>query len=158
MLLQFLEPEETSAGFPQLPAAAPAWAKLQPTGSQRTASMSLFLTLTKRKPRHVARAVSDRKGSALPICVDVTNGDSVEEAFAAIEAWRKPPDVLVNSAGIMRIASLAACSLADFRTVMDVNVTGTFLCAQRTALATDHRCGKHGRSILSGQTVVVCVG
>lgn len=91
------------------------------------------LDIDEKKAEAVARAVSDRKGSALPICVDVTNSDSVEEAFAAIEAWRKPPDVVVNSAGIMRIASLVACALADFRSVMDVNVTGTFLCAQRAA-------------------------
>lgn len=81
----------------------------------------------------VARAVTDRNGSALPICVDVTKSESVEDAFAAIEAWRKAPDVLVNSAGIISIASVVDCALDDFKAVMDVNVTGTFLCAQRAA-------------------------
>jgi NAD(P)-dependent dehydrogenase (short-subunit alcohol dehydrogenase family) len=92
-----------------------------------------ILDIDKTRAETVARTVTDRNGSALPVCVDVTNSDSVEDAFAAIEAWRKSPDVLVNSAGIMTVASVIDCALTDFRTVMDVNVTGTFLCAQRAA-------------------------
>ena len=92
-----------------------------------------ILDIDKKKAETVADRVTGQNGSALPIYVDVTNGDSVEAAFAAIEAWRKAADVLVNSAGILRIASVVDCTLTDFKTVMDVNVTGTFLCAQRAA-------------------------
>lgn len=92
-----------------------------------------ILDIDKAKAECVARSVTDRNGSALPVYIDVTNGDSVEIAFAAIESWWKAPDVLVNSAGIMKVASVVDCTAADFRTVMDVNVTGTFLCAQRAA-------------------------
>lgn len=93
----------------------------------------VILDIDRNRAEAVTRGVIDRNGSALPLCVDVTSRDSVEEAFAEIEAWRKAPDVLVNSAGIMTIASVIDCALTDFRTVMDVNVTGTFLCAQRAA-------------------------
>lgn len=65
--------------------------------------------------------------------MDVTSSESVENAFAAIEIWRKAPDVLINSAGIMKVASVADCTPEDFKTVMDINVTGVFLCAQRAA-------------------------
>lgn len=92
-----------------------------------------ILDIDEAKAEAVARTVMDRNGSAFPVRVDVTNSESIEDAFAAIEAWRKAPDVLVNSAGIMRVASVVGCTLADFRTVMDVNVTGAFLCAQRAA-------------------------
>jgi len=92
-----------------------------------------ILDIDMAKAENVARTVTDRNGSALPVCVDVTNSDSIENAFAAIEGWRKVPDVLVNSAGIMRVSSVVDCTLTDFRTVMDVNVTGAFLCAQRAA-------------------------
>jgi 3-oxoacyl-[acyl-carrier protein] reductase len=92
-----------------------------------------ILDIDRTRAEAIARTVIDRNGSALPICVDVTDRNSVEDAFTAIESWRKVPDVLVNSAGIMTIASVVDCALADFRAVMDVNVTGTFLCAQRAA-------------------------
>lgn len=85
------------------------------------------------KARAVAQRIVDRGGSALPVCVDVTDFESVEQAFSAIESWRKPVDVLINSAGIMKVASVLECSLEDFRDVMQVNVTGVFLCAQRAA-------------------------
>ena len=92
-----------------------------------------ILDIDKAKAETVASIVTDRNGSAFPVWVDVTNCGSIEDAFAAIEAWRKAPDVLVNSAGIMRVSSVVDCVLTDFRTVMDVNVTGAFLCAQRAA-------------------------
>jgi NAD(P)-dependent dehydrogenase (short-subunit alcohol dehydrogenase family) len=85
------------------------------------------------KARAVAQRIGDRGGSALPVCVDVTDFDSVEQAFATVESWRKPVDVLINSAGIMKVASVLECPLEDFRDVMQVNVTGVFLCAQRAA-------------------------
>src|SRR5579862_7162772 len=59
-----------------------------------------ILDIDKSKAETVAHAVCERHGSALPVCVDVTDSDSVERAFAAIESWRKAPDILVNSAGV----------------------------------------------------------
>jgi NAD(P)-dependent dehydrogenase (short-subunit alcohol dehydrogenase family) len=91
------------------------------------------LDIDKARAETVARTVTDRNGSAFPVWIDVTDSSSVEDAFAAIETWHKAPDVLVNSAGIMRVSSIVDCTLTDFRTVMDVNVTGAFLCAQRAA-------------------------
>ena len=92
-----------------------------------------ILDIDKARAETVARSVTDRNGSAFPVWIDVTDSSSVEDAFAAVEAWRKAPDVLVNSAGIMRVSSIVDCTLTDFRTVMDVNVTGAFLCAQRAS-------------------------
>ena len=92
-----------------------------------------ILDIDSMRAESVARSVTDFGGSTLAIQVDVTSSESVNSAFAAIHSWRKGPDVLVNSAGIINIAAVTECSLADFRNVMEVNVTGTFLCAQRAA-------------------------
>lgn len=81
----------------------------------------------------VAQNIVDRGGSALPVSLDVTNTESVNLAFTAIESWRKPPDVLVNCAGILRVVSVMDCPVVDFQRVMQVNVIGSFLCAQRAA-------------------------
>lgn len=85
------------------------------------------------KARAVAQRICDKGGSALPVHVDVTHFGSVERAFTTIESWRKPVDALINSAGIMKVASVLECRLDDFQTVMQINVTGVFLCAQRAA-------------------------
>lgn len=57
---------------------------------------------------------------------DVTDQRSVEAAAAEIG----PVDVLVNNAGQWRFAALEDVSVEDFRSVLDVNIVGPFLCAQ----------------------------
>ena len=83
------------------------------------------------KAEAVARELTTLGHDALSVQVDVREPQSVLAAFAAIENWRKPADVLVSSAGVLRVAALLDCDLSDFRLTMDVNVIGTFLCAQR---------------------------
>lgn len=86
-----------------------------------------------------ARAVSEklnaqRPSSAVAVSIDVSDPQSVDAAFGAIEQhWGTGTDVLVNSAGIMPVASVLECSYDMFRKAMDVNVGGTFLCSQRAA-------------------------
>jgi NAD(P)-dependent dehydrogenase (short-subunit alcohol dehydrogenase family) len=43
------------------------------------------------------------------------------------------PDVVVNNAGIVRFGALAELSMSDWQTVIDVNLTGTFVVAQAVA-------------------------
>lgn len=50
-----------------------------------------------------------------------------EEAFG-------PVDILVNNAGINRDAMLHKLTEADWDTVIDVNLKGTFLCMQQAAI------------------------
>lgn len=127
---------ETGTGRPRLAAITGGGSGIGEATAYRLAMDGYdvaVLDVDKARATTVARAVADRNGSALPVWVDVTDSGSVEDAFAAIEAWRKAPDILVNCAGIMRVSSVVDCAPADFRTVMDVNVTGVFLCAQRAA-------------------------
>ncbi|MEU2254844.1 glucose 1-dehydrogenase [Nocardia xishanensis] len=58
---------------------------------------------------------------------DVTSeADWTSAVTAAVETFGKL-DVLVNNAGILRFQSIADMSLADFSTIMNVNVTGAWL-------------------------------
>lgn len=74
--------------------------------------------------RRVAEAIG---GQAL--VADVRDEASVEAAFEEFGAV----DALVNNAGMVRFGQLADLSLEDWRLVIDVNLTGSFVAARAAA-------------------------
>jgi NAD(P)-dependent dehydrogenase (short-subunit alcohol dehydrogenase family) len=62
--------------------------------------------------------------------VDITDADVVESRLAALVAEVGPPAALVNNAGIVRMTRLEDIALDDWRAVLDVNLTGTFIVTQ----------------------------
>jgi gluconate 5-dehydrogenase len=64
---------------------------------------------------------------------DVTNGAVAERAVAQIEAEFAPLDILVNNAGIHQRAPLAEMTEAQWRAVIDTNLTSAFLVARAVA-------------------------
>jgi glucose 1-dehydrogenase len=62
--------------------------------------------------------------------VDVADKASVESGLGAAIEWLGGCDVLVNCAGITSSGDPLEMSEEDFDRVMDVNVKGSFLCAQ----------------------------
>lgn len=64
---------------------------------------------------------------------DVRDSESVDAAFARVEADLGPVEVLVANAGVTRDGLLMRMSDEDFDTVLDTNLTGTFRCARRAA-------------------------
>lgn len=91
------------------------------------------LDLDADRVKAVVDAIVASGGEALPLIVDVRNPESVNSAFDAIESWKKPADILVNSAGLISVLPLMDCQLDQWERVMSVNVSGSFLCAQRAA-------------------------
>lgn len=67
---------------------------------------------------------------AEPLVADVTDEASVE---AALEAFGAVPDAVINNAGIGRFAPLLDMAIADFRAVLDVNLTGAYIVARAAA-------------------------
>lgn len=65
---------------------------------------------------------------------DVTSEESVQKAFASAEAHaRHPIKGLVTCAGISGRCAAVDYPIEKFRRIMDINVTGTFLCATAAA-------------------------
>lgn len=75
-----------------------------------------------RAPTEPAVGVASFVGS-------VADEDTVESVLDQFGT----PDVLVNNAGIVRFGPLMDLAEADWRSVVDVNLTGTFLMARATA-------------------------
>ena len=77
-----------------------------------------------------AARVAETLPGAVPLVADVTDPVAVEAAFDALPG---PPDLVVNNAGIVRFGPLVDLTPAEWRDVVDVNLTGTFLVARAAA-------------------------
>ena len=64
------------------------------------------------------------------VTVDVTQPSAVEEAFASARDTLGPVDILINNAGQAQAAPFAKTDLALWQRMLDVNLTGVFLCTQ----------------------------
>lgn len=83
-----------------------------------------------------ARDTAAKIGAAAhPLCADVTDPSALDRAFDEFGAasGRPAPDAFVANAGIVRFGPLLDLSVDDWRAVVDVNLTGTFLAARAFA-------------------------
>uniref|UniRef100_A0ACD5ZG58 Uncharacterized protein n=1 Tax=Avena sativa TaxID=4498 RepID=A0ACD5ZG58_AVESA len=93
----------------------------------------------------VCREIEEYGGTAISFSADVSMEAEVESMMrAAIDTWGTL-DVLVNNAGITRDALLMRMKRAQWQEVVDVNLTGVYLCAQAAAAVMMKR--KKGRII-----------
>ena len=65
------------------------------------------------------------------VACDVTSGESVEAAFAAVEEQYGPVEVLVSNAGVTNDGLLLRMSEDDFTSVIDANLTAAYRVAKR---------------------------
>lgn len=74
--------------------------------------------------------VRQRGGTAVAIQGDVSKPEDCEKLFAETEQALGGVDVLFANAGIQRDAAFMDMTLDDWHKVLEVNLTGQFLCAQ----------------------------
>jgi len=67
---------------------------------------------------------------AIAIGADVSKPEEVSQMFEQVMAKWGRVDLLVNNAGITRDGLLLRMKLADWQAVIDLNLTGVFLCTQ----------------------------
>ena len=96
--------------------------------------------------REVVREIEQSGGQALAIAGDVTKRDSVESALAGAVEYFGSLNVIVNNAGAVVVADAEHTSDADWRLVLEANLTGTFL-VSRAALPILREAG--GGSIIN---------
>ncbi len=84
-------------------------------------------------PEHAERVVQEINAGgnqAMAIRADVSQEAQVEAMFEQVIAEWGSVDIVVNNAGLQRDAPLHQMSLKDWQFVIDVNLTGQFLCAR----------------------------
>ena len=78
----------------------------------------------------VAAEIREAGSDAVAIQADVSREDEVERMFDRMLAEFGTIDILVNNAGLQRDAPIDSMTLAQWNTVIAVNLTGQFLCAR----------------------------
>jgi glucose 1-dehydrogenase len=87
-------------------------------------------------PDTAAEMVAEMTGAgcdAAAIHLDVSSEDSVRTGFARATTALGAIDVVVCNAGVESPSPLVEMSLDQWRSVIDVNLTGTFLCSREAA-------------------------
>jgi 3-oxoacyl-[acyl-carrier protein] reductase len=102
------------------------------------------VTVFARTAAEVERVVAG-KGAALAVAGDVRREEDVRRLVDAHERALGPVDVLVNDAGILRRGLVEELAPEAFREVLDVNLTGAFLCAR--AVVPGMKARRRGRIV-----------
>ncbi|MER5550826.1 SDR family oxidoreductase [Streptomyces sp. NPDC002793] len=97
-------------------------------------------------------AASAGPGATVCLPTDVSSPDGVAALFASVRERFGRLDLLFNNAGTFGPRSTPVEDLAyeDWRTVVDVNLTGTFLCAQAAYRLMKEQDPQGGRIINNG--------
>ncbi|HJZ46346.1 MAG TPA: SDR family oxidoreductase [Roseiflexaceae bacterium] len=83
-----------------------------------------------------AQTVAQETGRrTLGVAADVTDQEQVRAAIGRVQAELGRLDILINSAGVNIRKPTVEFSLNDWRKVIDINLTGSFICAQAAAPA-----------------------
>ena len=80
-----------------------------------------------------AAAILEHGGSALALAMDVSRPAEAERLAAEAQAAFGQIDVMVNAAGVGGMRDFLETTAEHFERVLEINVTGTFLCAQAAA-------------------------
>jgi NAD(P)-dependent dehydrogenase (short-subunit alcohol dehydrogenase family) len=112
------------------------------------------VVLAGRRPEaleQVAAAVPDSTGELVVVPTDVTDESSVRRLFDRTVGELGRVDLLVNNAGAFgRPSELDAVSLAEWQAVVDVNLTGVFLCSREAFRVMRGQSPRGGRIINNG--------
>jgi 3-oxoacyl-[acyl-carrier protein] reductase len=78
----------------------------------------------------VVSAITTAGGSAYALKADVSQEDQVEQLIGAVLEKSGRIDVLINNAGITRDGLLMRMKTPDWQAVLDLNLSGVFLCTR----------------------------
>ena len=110
----------------------------------------------RERAEEVAKELAEKYGvKTLGVGMDVSDPQSVENAFKEINAAFGGVDILVNNAGITRDTLFLRMKPEDWQRVLDVNLTGTFLVTKQVVR---HMTKKRWGRIINISSVVGFTG
>ena len=103
----------------------------------------------------VMDAITAEGSRAITFKADVSSEADVEAMFQAAIAQFGTVDILINNAGLQRDAHIDQMTLAQWNTVISVNLTGQFLCARSAIREFKRRGVVESVSVSAGK--IICV-
>jgi glucose 1-dehydrogenase len=103
----------------------------------------------------VVKQIENNGGNAIAIKADVSKEDEVQSMFKQMFNKYGTIDILVNNAGIQKDSPLESMSLADWQLVLNVNLTGQFLCTREAVKEFLRRGVVSERSCAAGK--IICM-
>ena len=103
----------------------------------------------------VAQEVTRCGARAMTIRADVSKEDEVQAMMAQVVREWGTFEILVNNAGFQKDAALHEMTLAQWQRVIDVNLTGQFLCTREAVREYRRRGVEPGVSCAAGK--IICV-
>jgi len=104
--------------------------------------------------QQVAEEIAALGGKALVVAADITDAAQVQAMVERVLAEAQGLDILINNAGITSDALLVRMTDDEWRRVIDINLTGAFLCTRAAA----RHMMKHGGAIVNVSSVVGVAG
>jgi NAD(P)-dependent dehydrogenase (short-subunit alcohol dehydrogenase family) len=115
------------------------------------AGAGFTVVLAGRRREPLEAAATEAGGDAVALTCDVRDPASVAALFAEIDKRLGRLDVLFNNAGVGTApVPLEDLELEQWSTVMETNVTGTFLCTQEAFRLMKRQAPRGGRIINNG--------
>lgn len=103
----------------------------------------------------VIKQIEKNGGNAIAIKADVSKEDEVHAMFQQMYDKYGTIDILVNNAGIQKDSPIESMSLADWQLVINVNLTGQFLCTREAVKEFLRRGIVQERSCAAGK--IICM-
>jgi glucose 1-dehydrogenase len=94
------------------------------------AAVAVNYVTGEEEARTVTKTITRSGGTAIAVRADVSDEAQVTEMFDTACAAFGTLDIVVANAGLQRDAPFAEMTLAQWNTVINVNLTGQFLCAR----------------------------
>ncbi len=138
------------------------------TGSSSGIGQQIAISLAEAGADVVVNYAHDAKGAAqtgerirglrrlvLEFKADVSKEADVERMFARARAELGSVDILINNSGIEQDVPFDAMTLEQWQKVIDVNLTGEFLCAREAVREFKRRGVRDGISCAAGK--IICI-
>ena len=103
----------------------------------------------------VVQHINSNGGDAIAIKADVSNEYEVQSMFHQMFSTYGTIDILINNAGIQKDSAFESMSLSDWQQVVNVNLTGQFLCAREAVKEFLNRGIVAERSCAAGK--IICM-
>jgi NAD(P)-dependent dehydrogenase (short-subunit alcohol dehydrogenase family) len=113
--------------------------------ARRGADVTLMSRDSARLDEEVATLAKTFDGKVQAVAVDISQPEQISAAFTLATNRFGPPQILINNAGAAMAAPIAKTGLPQWQRMLDVNLTGAFLCVQ--AVVQQMAKGDYGRIV-----------